>query len=254
MFDTHCHLNFKAFSTTGRSPFGRDDRVEEVINNAKKVGVNYFVVPGTDIDTSKKAVEIAKKYDGVYAAVGIHPHHIYLYQTSNFKYQKDRFNIKNKTMSHPGFISPRLTRFQDRLSKKQMLNQVQHDILRIEKLLTNPRVVAVGEVGVDRHYYNKTKYADYRIDESFIGLQKEFLRRQIELAIKYDKSLILHNREAKKDLLDILLEVWSEKLEGKTVFHCCEPDFVETGHAPSLLHFAKKHNIYIGVDGDVTYW
>ncbi|MBI4226342.1 TatD family hydrolase, partial [Candidatus Roizmanbacteria bacterium] len=27
-----------------------------------------------------------------------------------------------------------------------------------------------------------------------------------------------------------------------------------TGHAPSLLHFAKKHNIYIGVDGDVTYW
>ncbi|PIU36674.1 hydrolase TatD, partial [Candidatus Roizmanbacteria bacterium CG07_land_8_20_14_0_80_34_15] len=49
MFDTHCHLNFQAF----------DGRVEEVINDAKKAGVNQIVIPGTDVATSEKAVEIA---------------------------------------------------------------------------------------------------------------------------------------------------------------------------------------------------
>ena len=49
-FDTHCHLNFKAF----------DVRVEEVISNAKKAGVSNIIIPGTDVPTSKKAVEIAE--------------------------------------------------------------------------------------------------------------------------------------------------------------------------------------------------
>ena len=66
-FDTHCHLNFEAF----------DGRVEEVINQAKLVGVNQIVIPGTDIETSKRAIEIAEKYPDVFVAVGIHPHHIF---------------------------------------------------------------------------------------------------------------------------------------------------------------------------------
>ena len=48
MFDTHCHLNFKAF----------DGIVDNVIADAKKAGVTHTVVPGTDIESSKKAVEI----------------------------------------------------------------------------------------------------------------------------------------------------------------------------------------------------
>lgn len=201
MFDTHCHLNFKAF----------DGRVEEVINNAKNAGVSHIVVPGTDIETSQKAVVIAEKFENVYAAVGIHPHHVYE-------------NLKSK-----------------------MLN-VKSGIHEIEKLLSNPKVVAVGEVGVDRHYYNKTKYPNYQIEESFIKLQKEFLRDQIELTVKYNKSLILHNREAKADLLKIIGKpAYASALVGKAVLHCCEPD-------DELLEFAKKHKIYIGVDGDVTYW
>jgi len=67
------------------------------------------------------------------------------------------------------------------------------------------------------------------------------------LAIKYDKSLILHNREAREDILEVLREMWDKKLEGRTVFHCCEPDM-------ELLEFAKKHKMFIGIDGDVTYW
>src|SRR3989339_14820 len=72
MFDTHCHLNFKSFN----------GQVDEVIRRAYDAGVGHIVVPGTDVMTSKKAVEIAEKYDGIYAAVGIHPHHVFQYTIS----------------------------------------------------------------------------------------------------------------------------------------------------------------------------
>ncbi|QQG44315.1 MAG: TatD family hydrolase [Candidatus Roizmanbacteria bacterium] len=198
MFDTHCHLNFDAFK----------NKIDEVLIQAKTSGVDYILIPGTDIVSSRKAVEIAGEHEGVYAAVGIHPHHIYEFQISNFKFQ---INLEE-----------------------------------LEQSLKNDRVVAVGEVGIDRHSYGKTKYSDYEVDEKFIDLQKELFKKQLDLAIKYDKSLIIHNREAKEDVLKILKEKWDPKLEGKTVFHCCEPD-------GELLKFAVEHKIYIGVDGDITY-
>ena len=202
MFDTHCHLNFSAF----------DGILEKVISEAKNEGVEKFVAPGTDVETSKKAVEIAKKYEGVYAAVGIHPHHVKEIQNSKLKTQN--YNLKLK-------------------------------IKEIEKLLTEPKVVAVGEIGLDRHIYQKTKYKDYNIDEEFIALQKEVFLAQLNLAKKYKKTVIIHNRQAKDDLLKIL-NTYYLLLNTSMVFHCCEPDF-------DLLDFAKKNHIYIGVDGDVTY-
>ena len=205
MFDTHCHLNFKAFA----------GKVDEVVDRTRKAGVNYFVVPGADVETSKKAIEIAGKFAGIYAAVGIHPHHIYQYQTSNIKNQKDKSNIKN-------------------------------DLKLIEELLVSPKVVAVGEVGLDRHYYQKTKYSNYQINEEFIELQKEVLLTQLKLAKKYKKSIIIHNREAKEDLLDILSTNYDLLSTISIVFHCCEPD-------GELLSFARKHKIFIGVDGDICY-
>ena len=62
--DTHTHLFFNNF----------DEDREEVIKNALAVGIKYMLVPGTDFETSKQAVELAEKYDSIYAAVGIHPH------------------------------------------------------------------------------------------------------------------------------------------------------------------------------------
>jgi len=62
--DTHTHLFFKNF----------DEDRDEVIQNALDAGVKYMLVPGTDIETSKQAIELAEKYEFVYAAVGVHPH------------------------------------------------------------------------------------------------------------------------------------------------------------------------------------
>jgi len=216
MFDTHCHLNFSAF----------DGILEKVISEGKNEGVEKFVVPGTDVETSKKAVGIAKKYEGVYAAVGIHPHHVK-------KYQKEM----PKQVRHD-----KLSSCHPELDLGSLLN---NDFKKLEKLITHPKVVAIGEIGLDRHIYQKTKYEDYKIDEEFIKLQKEVFLTQLNLAKKYKKTVIIHNRQAKNDLLKIL-NTYYLLLNTSMVFHCCEPDF-------DLLDFAKKHHIYIGVDGDVTY-
>jgi len=63
LFDSHCHLNDQILY----------ERIDEVIEAAKKTGVEKFLVVSWDKESSKLAVKIAKKYDCCYAAVGFHP-------------------------------------------------------------------------------------------------------------------------------------------------------------------------------------
>jgi len=200
MFDTHCHLNFKRFQ-------GQE---KEIIEQARSVGINGIIVPGTDVKSSFKALELAKLYSGVYAAVGIHPHHA------------QEIYLKS---DNPNTINP---------------------LKEIETLLEHEKVVAIGEVGLDRHVYKNTKYKNYEVTNDFIKSQRELLISQIHLALEYKKSIIFHNWEAKNDLIPLLHAHWDTLLEYRAVFHCCEPD-------EELLQFAKTHHIFIGVDGDVTY-
>ena len=65
MIDVHCHLNFHAF----------EKDVDAVIKRAFSAGVTKIINVGTKIDSSTKAVELAQKYESLYAIVGIHPHH-----------------------------------------------------------------------------------------------------------------------------------------------------------------------------------
>ncbi len=210
MFDTHCHLNFKAFRKT----------LPEVITRSTAAGVTHIVIPGTDVKTSRRAVEIAQEYENIYAACGIHPHHV-------MKYLSSHPEVEPKDPA--GFFA-----------------DAQNDINQIEELLSHPKVIAVGEIGMDRHVYEATVYKEYQVDSKFLELQKELLGKQIQLALQYKKSLILHNREAKAELLPIVGKNWDSPLENRSVFHCCEPD-------EEILKFAKEHNMFIGVDGDVTY-
>jgi TatD DNase family protein len=62
--DTHAHLFYPNFN----------NEVDQVIERAKLAGVEYMIVPGTDYATSAAAVELAEKYDCIFASVGVHPH------------------------------------------------------------------------------------------------------------------------------------------------------------------------------------
>lgn len=184
MFDTHCHLNFGFF----------DDKLKETISDAREAGIKKFVIPGTDLDLSKKAIKIAEQHQGVYAAVGIHP-------------TEDLEKVSlSKTM--------------------EQLSQLVDD---------SKKVVAIGEVGLDYYRF-----------KSPASLQIKFLKAQINLAKKLGLSLVFHNRVATEDFLKTVDSVWDLSLKGKIVFHACSPD-------ETILEFAKKKKIFIGVDGDVTY-
>src|SRR5258706_2670595 len=65
MIDVHCHLNFEAFK----------DDYDSLIKKAHADGVEIIINTGTKLDSSKKAVELAKDYENLYAIVGVHPHH-----------------------------------------------------------------------------------------------------------------------------------------------------------------------------------
>lgn len=65
MIDTHAHLNFSAFE---------DDR-DAVIRRAQKAHIDKIIVVGSQCDSSQRAAELAQRYDMLYAAVGVHPHH-----------------------------------------------------------------------------------------------------------------------------------------------------------------------------------
>ncbi len=110
-------------------------------------------------------------------------------------------------------------------------------INQIEGMIDNPHVVAVGEIGLD-YFYAKTQKKR--------NLQQELFIKQINLACKHNKSIIIHNRDSSNDLVDIIKSISSSKLTSKIVFHCCEPNF-------ELLNLAILRNIFIGVDGDITY-
>jgi TatD DNase family protein len=62
--DSHCHLFSEEFN----------DDLEQALARAKENGVDYIIVPATDLETSGKVIELADKYDFIFGSVGVHPH------------------------------------------------------------------------------------------------------------------------------------------------------------------------------------
>ena len=105
-------------------------------------------------------------------------------------------------------------------------------ISKIEEYLTYPNVIAVGETGLD--YYKQ--FGDKRS-------QIELFIAQLELAQKHNLPVIIHNREAGKDVFDVL----SEKIpDAGAIFHCYSEN----------AEYAKKcldMNVYFSFAGNLTY-
>lgn len=185
----------------------------KIIDRAKEVGVHMMIVPGTDCDTSRTAVRIAEENPDVFAVVGIHPHH---------------------TAQYIG-VNPE--------------SNLSDDMRAIEQMLLNPKVVGIGEVGLDRHAYTTSRYGpEIPVGSELFALQVQIFEMQVHLASHHSKSLVIHNREAAADLVDVAMNLRKslKALRGRGVLHCCEAD-------ERLLNLAHELDFYIGVDGDVTY-
>lgn len=211
LIDTHTHLNFQVF-----------DDWEAVVERAQAAGVQKMIVVGTDLESSTRAVEMAAKHLALYAAVGIHPHHARKFQITNYKLQ-----INNQNPN----------------------DQIKNAIGEITKLAKHKRVVAIGEVGLDYHRYSKTKYpsTSLRASSELINLQKKLLGMQVELAKEINLPLVLHSREAGRDVLDVV-EHFSKKdgVLPRGVFHCFDG-------SKSFLEEVLAAGFYVSFTGNVTY-
>lgn len=88
LFDSHAHYDDKRFA----------EDYEEVILNAFNSCVKYILNAGSDIDTSKKSIQLAEKFDFIYAAVGVHPHEVE-------KLNDDEFDELKKLCSHSKVVA-----------------------------------------------------------------------------------------------------------------------------------------------------
>jgi TatD DNase family protein len=187
LVDTHCHLNDIAFKT---------DR-SDVINRAENAGVFSFIIPGIDLDSNLKALELADQFAFCHPAIGIHPNTI--------------------------------------------LDWSDRVVHSINDLAQQHTVLAIGETGLD-YFRNSVSQAE----------QKRRFVFHLDLAVKYDLPVILHNRNATPDLLTILSD-WCDRIPAEKrikkypgVFHAYSGDL-------DVLDFSKKHGFMLGVGGTLTF-
>lgn len=107
------------------------------------------------------------------------------------------------------------------------------DLAWIEELSSHPKVVALGEMGLDYHW-----------DKSPKEVQKEVFRKQIRLAKKVNLPIVIHNREATEDIIQILQEEKASEVGG--IMHCYNDSvkYVQT---------CLDMNFYISLGGPVTF-
>jgi len=109
----------------------------------------------------------------------------------------------------------------------------------MEKYVTHPKCIAIGECGLD--YYRLPSSEDEKLQN--IKKQKEVFVAQINFAIKYNKPLIIHIREATNDARQILIDNEANKVGG--VLHCY--------NASEHLLMLANHNFYFGIGGVLTF-
>ena len=175
IFDTHAHYDDNAFN---------HDRFE-LLDRLFSGDVCGIVNQGTTVQTSRFSIELARRYDKMYAAAGIHP---------------------------------------ECANEKSM-----EELSVIRALCGDKKVVAVGEIGLD-YYYDVPK-----------ELQKEVFEAQLQLAEELSLPVVIHDREAHGDILELL-----KKNRPRGIVHCF------SGSREMALEVVKL-GMYIGMGGVVTF-
>jgi len=182
--DTHAHLDFPEF----------DRQLDAVLTRARGAGVHRITTVGIDRESCRKSLAIAEQYDNVYAVVGLHPCNV--------------------------------------------LDDGAMDFLEeLPALAKHPKVVALGETGLDYHHLPSRELSGRKEESVFTALQSgtaeslqagiadgamksaqaEAFKAQLDLAAELGLNVVIHQREAWQDTLD-LLRPYTGKLRG--VFHC----------------------------------
>jgi TatD DNase family protein len=183
--DSHTHLDMIDLPVPG------------VIAAARAAGIARIVTVGTDVESSRWSARCAAEHDAVYAAVAIHPNDTEA-ATAPPPASRDP-RAPHAATAPPPALAP--------LASPPTAAEV---LAEIEALARRPRVVAVGETGLD--YYR---------DHAAPDVQRWWFREHIKIAKRTGKALMIHDREAHADVLRILAE---EGPPPRVVFHCFSGD------------------------------
>ena len=179
LIDSHAHLTDQQLV----------DDVAGVLDRAAQTGVSGVVTIGSDVTDSMAAVDLAQRFENVWATVGIHPH------------EAEK-------------VTP-------------------DDWLDLEQLLTESKVVAAGEIGLDYHYDFVNPAHQYAV-----------LERQLEMIASTTLPLVIHARKSINDVVELLAQ---KGFAGrKAVFHCF------TGTAAEAQRIVE-HGWQVSFTGVVTY-
>lgn len=216
IFDAHTHIHFPAY----------DKDREEVIKRARAVGVKMIAV-GTSFQTSQEAVFLAEKYpEDIWATAGFHPSHV----VPKFTPSQD-INFGGGDL------------FSWYFDKNELRQPVQEQFNpgNFRKLAQHPKVVAIGECGLDY----------YRIRNKELGIkekQRNIFLEQIKLAEEVKKPLMIHCRPSKgtDDAYEDLLKILNAErytLNAKKIIHF----FVGSLNVAKKLLEADCHFTFGGV-------
>lgn len=118
------------------------------------------------------------------------------------------------------------------ISPNDIEDNSEENLLKIEEMAKQEKVVAIGEIGLDYHWNKENKEE-----------QKELFIKQIEIANKYNKPIIIHTRDAYIDTIDILKK---HPVKNTGIFHCCPLN-------QELIKEGLKLGFYISFSGNVTF-
>lgn len=183
LVETHAHLDYPAFAAD----------FEDVLRRASDAGVTRIITIGTSIESSRRAVELAEKYDNIYAVVGVHP------------------TVDDGSL---GEVSEPL-----------------------RELAKSPRVVAIGETGLDYHHLPSVEARKQKSvqvcnalgsatedqleatieDGACKSRQAQLFEQQLDLAVELRLNVVIHQRDAWEDTLEIM-RPYGRQFSG--VFHC----------------------------------
>jgi len=204
--DTHCHIQFNAYKNDS----------EEVIRRTLKAEVGMITV-GTQKDTSRRAVDWAEKIgSGLWAAVGLHPTHLFEEEIQE--------EVEGEEVAYK-------TRPED------------FDADFYRGLCRSPKVVAVGEVGLD--YWHRPKDVPAEV---FRGKQIETFEKIVSFAKEVNRPLILHVRPSSWETADAYDDLCAilKSADWRGVLHCY------TGSWAIAERFLDM-GYYIGFTGIITF-
>lgn len=182
LIDTHCHLDMDAYS----------NEVPAIVSSAAEKGVKGIITVGIDLDSSHRAIAIAKQHDKVWATIGLHPH-----------------NADSKNL-------PEILKEFDKLASEK-----------------ENKIVGYGEIGLDfaKNYAPR-------------DTQISCFQTQLALAKKLNLPIIIHDREAHAETMEILLDHAPFPAGG--VLHCFSGDL-------QLAQQVIDLGLHISIPGIVTF-